>query len=204
MSKFVARVAFVALALASLAVAPSFASAQESGLEIGTKGPAKPFSAGVLLDFGTDLGEDSNPWGLGFGVKGGYNLERLYLGVRFVYQLGSSADVTTPGLNTLEFTYNLWELSLEGGYDFTLRDKLTLRPSLLLGIVNLIVSSDGPVFGGESADASDTKLLIAPGASLLYDLTDQFFVGGDLRLPLLIGGGSLVGLVFYVNGGLHF
>jgi hypothetical protein len=85
-----------------------------------------------------------------------------------------------------------------------LQDKLTLRPSLLLGIVSLIVSSDGPVFGGEAADASDTKLLIAPGASLLYDITEQWFVGGDIRLPLLIGGGSLVGLVFYVNGGLHF
>jgi hypothetical protein len=201
MSKFVAR---VALAVSCLVVVPSVVDAQESGLEIGTKGPAKPFSAGLLIDFGTDLGEDFNPWGLGLGVKGGYNLERLYLGVRFVYQLGNSVDVVTPGLSTLEFTYNLWELSLEAGYDFTLQEKFTLRPSLLLGMVSLISSADGPVFGGEAADTSDTKLLIAPGASLLYDLTEQIFVGGDVRLPLVIGGGSMIGLVFYVNGGLHF
>jgi hypothetical protein len=200
MSKFVALVAVV---ISCLVGVPSV-DAQESGLEIGTKGPAKPFSVGLLIDFGTDLTEDFNPWGLGFGLRGGYNLERLYVGVRFVYQLGNSVDVVTPGLSTLEFTYNLWELSLEGGYDFTLQDKLTLRPSLLLGIVSVIASSDGPVFGGEAADTSDTNLLIAPGASLLYDLTEQFFVGADVRLPVVIGGGSMLGLVFYVNGGLHF
>jgi hypothetical protein len=201
MSKFVA---LVVVAISCCVVAPSVVDAQESGLEIGTRGPAKPFSAGVLLDFGTDLGDDFNPWGLGFGLKGGYNLERLYLGVRFVYQLGNSVDVVTAGLSSLEITYNLWELSLEAGYDFRLQDKLTLRPGLLLGVVSLIASADGPVFGGEDANTTDTNLLIAPGASLLYDIDDQFFVGGDVRLPLVIGGGSMVGLVFYVNGGLHF
>jgi hypothetical protein len=198
MSKFV-----VAACLCLIGV-PAFAHAQESDPVVSAKGPEKPFSAGLLIDYGTDFGEDPNPWGFGFGLRGGYSLDRMYFGIRFLYQLGSSIDVVGSGLNTIEISYNLWEFSLEGGYDFPLQDKLTLRPSLLLGVANLISSSDDIVFGGEAVSGSDLKLLISPGASILYDLTPEIFIGADLRLPLVIGGGSIVGLVLYANGGIHF
>jgi hypothetical protein len=71
-------------------------------------------------------------------------------------------------------------------------------------VVNLISSSDDIIIGGETVSGSDAKLLISPGASLFYDVTSEIFVGADLRLPLVVGGGSIVGLVFYANGGLHF
>ncbi len=192
------------LAACAVVVVPAFVHAQESDPVASPKGPAKPFSAGLLLDFGTDLGEDFNPWGFGFGVRGGYSLDRIYLGIRFVYQLGSSNDVATSGLNIIEITYNLWEFSAEGGYDFPLQDKLTLRPSVLLGVANIISSSDDVVFGGEAVSGSDANLLISPGASIFYDVTPEIFIGGDLRLPLVIGGGSTLGLVIYANGGIHF
>lgn len=194
---------FVVAACLCLIGVPAFAQAQESE-PVAARAPAKPFSAGLLIDFGTDLGEDFNPWGFGFGVRGGYSLDRMYFGVRFLYQLGGSIDVPSSGLNTIEISYNLWEFSAEGGYDFPLQDKLILRPSLLLGVVNLISSSDDVVFGGDSVSGSDAKLLISPGASVLYDITPEIFIGGDLRLPLVIGGGSIVGLVLYANGGIHF
>lgn len=186
----------------SIAAAPSLVCAQESE---STTVVAKPISAGLLLGYGTDLGEDFNPWGLGIGVWGGYNLERLYLGGRFVYHFGSSVDQISAGLNTIEVSFNLWEFSAEAGYDFPVDDNLTVRPSLVLGIVNLISSTDAPVFGGSgSASASDVKLLLSPGASLLYDIDSDIFIAGDLRLPLVVGGGSIFGLVIYASGGLHF
>lgn len=201
MSRFVA---LVAAACWGVLVVPQLAVAQESETVATERVAAKPFSAGLLLDFGTDLGEDANPWGFGFGVRGGYSLDRMYLGVRFLYQLGTSVDVVSSGLNTIEISYNSWELSAEGGYDFLLQPKLTLRPSLLLGVVTLISGSDDVVFGGETASGSDPKLLISPGASILYDITPDIFAGGDLRLPLVIGGGSILGLVIYANGGIRF
>jgi len=202
MSKFVVLAAFVAC---GVLVAPSFVVAQETVHETVTTSGAKPISAGLLIGFGTDLGEDFNPWGLGIGVRGGYSLERWYFGGRFIYQFGTTAEQVSAGLNTVEIDFNLWELSAEAGYDFPLEEKLTLRPSLLLGIVSLISSTDAAVFGGSgSASASDVKLLISPGASLLYDITPDVFIGGDVRLPFVAGGGSIFGFVIYANGGLHF
>jgi hypothetical protein len=195
MSKLVCALVLV---VSSIAAAP--VCAQESAPTL-----AKPFSAGLLLGFGTDLGKDFNPWGLGIGVRGGYNLDRLYLGGRFVYHLGSSAEQLSAGLNTIEVDFNLWELSAEVGYDFPVADKLTFRPSLDVGIVSLMSSTDAAVFGASaSASASDVKLVLAPGASLFYDINPDIFIGGDLRLPLVVGGGSIFGFVIYANGGLHF
>jgi hypothetical protein len=198
MSKFVVLAAMLAC---SALVVPSVVGAQETR----SAAVAKPISLGLLVGFGTDLGEDFNPWGFGIGVRGGYNLGRLYLGGRFVYHLGSSEDVVSAGLNTIEVSFHLWELSAEAGYDFLLQDKLTLRPSVLLGIVSLIQSTDAAVFGASaSASGSDVKLLISPGLSLLYDINPDVFIGGDLRLPFVAGGGTIFGFVIYANGGLHF
>jgi hypothetical protein len=44
----------------------------------------KPISVGLLLGYGIGLEDGPNPWGLGFGLRGGYNLDAIYLGVRFV------------------------------------------------------------------------------------------------------------------------
>lgn len=202
MSKFVV---FAVCVVWAVLVAPVFVSAQEPVHETVTTGGAKPISAGLLIGFGTDLGEDFNPWGLGVGLRGGYNLERWYFGGRFIYQFGTTVEQVSAGLNTVEVDFNLWELSAEAGYDFPLQEKLTLRPSLLLGIVSVIRSTDAAVFGGSrSASASDVKLLISPGASLFYDITPEVFIGGDVRLPFVAGGGSIFGFVIYANGGLHF
>src|SRR5688500_4540245 len=41
-------------------------------------GGGKPFSAGLLLGYGIAF-DDFNVWGLGFGLRGGYNLEAANL-----------------------------------------------------------------------------------------------------------------------------
>jgi hypothetical protein len=188
-----------------IAAAPGAVSVARAQPSESTTVVAKPISLGLLLGFGTDLGEDFNPWGLGIGVRGGYNLERLYLGGRFVYQFGSTVAQVSAGLNSIDVSYNLWELSAEAGYDFPVDDQLTVRPSLVLGIVSVISSTDAVVFGASGdSSGSDVKLLLSPGVSLLYDINPDIFIGGDLRLPLVVGGGSIFGLAIYANGGLHF
>lgn len=179
--------------------------AQEQEIQPAPGVAPKPISAALLLGYGTDLGGDFNPWGFGIGLRGGYNIGRIYVGGRFTYHFGTSADLLTAGLSTIEVTYSLWDLDAEGGYDFPVGEKLTFRPSLLLGILHITASSDAPVFGGEAAvSSSNTKLVVSPGASLFYDITRDIFLGGDARLPWVVGGGSIFGLVIYVTGGLHF
>jgi hypothetical protein len=165
---------------------------------------AKPISAALLIGFGTDLGKDFNPWGFGFGLRGGYNIGRIYVGGHFAYHFGSSAEFISPGLSIVEVDYNLWDLSAEAGYDFPFSDKLTVRPSLLLGVSRLGASSDSVVFGGDVAvSAGSTKLQIAPGATILYDINEDIFLGGDARIPWVVGGGSIFGFVLYATAGLH-
>ncbi|HET6339151.1 MAG TPA: outer membrane beta-barrel protein [Polyangiales bacterium] len=195
MSKFVLLAAVV---ICSVLVVPSFVRAEEEM----TTAVAKPISVGLLIGFGTDLGDEFNPWGLGFGIQGGYNLERLYLGARFAYHIGSSFESGDVG-GTVEASVSLWEFSAELGYDFPFEEKLTFRPSLLVGIATVVTSSDAPLFG-ESVSGSDVNLLLSPGASLLYDINPDIFIGGDVRLPFVAGGGTMFGFVIYANGGLHF
>jgi hypothetical protein len=75
-------------------------------------GPDKKGSVGLLLGYGIGF-DEVNVWGFGLGVRGGYNLNQIYLGGRFVYNFGESTDVLLA-----ESTFNMWELGIEGGYDF--------------------------------------------------------------------------------------
>jgi hypothetical protein len=208
------RVLALAAAVLPLLAAASSVAAQvepEAITEAGD-GPAvpaarggRPISLGLLLGGGVALGEDANPWGFGFGVRGGYNLGPWFFGGRFVYHVGSSIDVTTSGLSTAEVSYSLWELSGEAGYDVVLAPKLVLRPSVGLGLLSVISSADLPLFAGSlESEGTNTHLLLAFGASALYDITDMWFAGLDLRFPIGLGGDSVVGLTFYGNGGVRF
>ena len=165
--------------------------------------PAKPISAALLLGFGTTIGEDANFYGVGIGVRGGYNLGRLYLGGRFVYHLGGSDEVVTGGFNTLEVDYNVWLLGAEAGYDFLVADRFTVRPGVILGIANFSASSDGAVFGAGLSE-SDTKLLFSLVGSGFYDITPDIFLGGELQFPIALGGESVVGLIINATGGMRF
>jgi len=189
-----------ALGCAALLLMSAAASAQEPA----SGGVAKPISAGLLLGAGVALGEDYNPWGFGIGARAGYNYGPIFVGGRFVFHLGTTASATSAGFNTIEIDYNLWELGVEAGYDLPLIERAIIRPGLLLGIANLIQSSEAILFGGTAASGSEVKLLIAPGASALYDLTPDVYLGLDVRPQIVIGGGAIVGLALYANGGLRF
>lgn len=171
--------------------APAEASAEAPAEEMPADGGNKPISAGLLLGYGISLESGANAWGLGFGVGGGYTLDMgVYLGARFVYYLGESH-------------VNVWELGIEGGYDVDM-DKLHIRPGIGLGIANVTVDIPAVLgFGGGSASSSE--FFIAPGAALLYDVSDSIFIGVDARLQVVLAsGGSMKGILLLANGGMRF
>lgn len=176
---------------------PSDAPAGDSAAP--SSDPAKPISVGLLLGYGIglDLKGGPNPWGLGFGARGGYNIGQVYLGARFVFYLGGSKDVSTGFGATSSVDVNIWELGIEGGYDLKAGDALTIRPELGLGIASLNVSV------GSFSDSS-TKLYLAPGASVLYDVTDSVFLGVDARFMIVLADKTAKGIILLANGGLRF
>jgi hypothetical protein len=175
----------------------STALAQEA--EVG--GGDKPISVGLLLGYGISFEDGPNPWGLGFGLRGGYNIDAIFLGARFVYYLGSSEEIAGA-----EWTLNFWELGIEGGYDIA-AGPVIIRPGLGLGIVNATIDIEASplVASGFGGSTSETNPYLALGGSVLYDIDDTFFVGGDMRLQFVIGdNGDGTGLIILANGGMRF
>jgi hypothetical protein len=178
--------------------APAPTSEAAPSSDSGSSGPSKPISVSLLLGYGLALESGANPFGLGFGARGGYNLGKIYLGARFVYYLGKSTSFPNPFGTPVSVTVNEWELGLEGGYDAQVADKLVVRPLLNLGIMNSGVSGTG------ISGLSSTDLYIAPGAALLYDVSDSFFLGVDARLQLVFASKLVKGLAFLANAGMRF
>lgn len=175
----------------------------EEGTDAGGDGAsgAKPISVGLLLGFGLDLGGTGNlnPFGLGFGVRGGYNIDNIYLGARFMFFLGDSVDA--PGA---EASFNVMTIGIEGGYDLVF-DKLTVRPELGLGLAVASSESTISIFGMTSTvDGSSTDLYLAPGVSILYDISDSIFIGGNLSIPLVFASSGYQGLELLANVGMRF
>jgi len=166
--------------------------------DMGGGGPEKPISLGLLLGYGVSLEDGANPLGLGFGIRGGYNLDKIFLGARFVYYLGESENIPDTSLlgTSGEISFNMWDFGIEGGYDVD-AGGLTVRPGLGLGIANLIVD-----FGGVSD--SSGKVYLAPGVSLLADVSDAFFVGGDVRFQIIFADDTVKALTFLANAGMRF
>lgn len=153
---------------------------------------AKPVSVGLLLGYGVSLEDGPNPWSLGFGVRGGYNIEAIFLGARFVYYIGESEDIPPLG----EASFNLWELGLEIGYDLD-AGGVIIRPALGLGVVGATSN-----FG--NSEQSDTEFFIAPGASVLYNVTDSVFVGLDLRFQFVLSDPTVKGIPILATVGMRF
>jgi opacity protein-like surface antigen len=151
----------------------------------------KPISVGLLLGYGISLEDGGNPWGVGFGLRGGYNIDAIYLGVRFVYYLGDS-----EGSGPAEITVNVWELGVEGGYDVD-AGGVIIRPGLGLGIANVSLDSS---FGS----ASESEFFIAPGVSLLFDVTDSIFIGADARFKVVLSDPTGKAITLLANAGMRF
>lgn len=130
------------------------------------------------LRFGSD---DLN---VGLGIKGGYTLPMdLYVGGMFDYFFGEHDERTVGGVYS-EYSYSLWLLAPEVGYDFGITPEFMARPFGGIGIaaVNGESCSRGPGFD-LCNDFSDSDVGLTLGGLANYSLGPVFF-GGELRFLL--------------------
>lgn len=168
-------------------------------------GPAKPISVALLLGYGLNLDSDAtgdlNPFGLGFGVRGGYNIDEIYVGARILFFLGESESTLGGG----EASFNELTLGLVGGYDLEMSG-LLVRPELGLGLA--ISSAEISVVGlpgGGTQDFSSEDIYVAPGVTVLHDLSPDMFVGGELSIPIILADpDAVLGLTIMLTGGMAF
>ncbi len=143
----------------------------------------KPITLGLLLGYGIDLEENFaiNPWGIGFGARGGYNVGPLFLGGRFVFYLGEEPS-------------NIWEFGLEAGLDVK-SGATTVRPGLGFGLASYVV---------DDVD-SESNAYLAPGLSVLFDLSRDIFVGVDGRVQFILSDPEgLEAIILLGNLGMRF
>lgn len=170
------------------------------------RGPAKPVSVALLFGYGVNVDNASglSRWGFGFGARGGYNLDKMYFGARFSFYLGGSQSVgLLGGAKTSE---NSWELGLEEGYDAYVAKGLAVRPLFGLGFARANFNTKATGIAPVNASAYSTiGLFLAAGAALLYDTSDNIFIGVDSRFQIIVGDGRPpMGLLFLANGGMRF
>lgn len=168
------------------------------------KGDGRQIEVGLLLGYGFSMDDEFavDPYGLGFGLRFGYEFDfKLFVGGGFEYFLGSSETLARAqgaiDMGEIEASANYMFAHLEAGYDLWFSDVI-FRPSVWLGMGFATIDPDPET--NSSNTISD--FFFAPGASVLY-VTDGFFIGGDLRFFMVTGDGT-GGIVPFVNGGLRF
>jgi hypothetical protein len=159
---------------------------------------AKGLGIGALLGYGLSLESGANIWSAGFGLQGNYDTGVFVIGLRFVYYIGGSEEVpqidafqVVTGTETV--SANIWELSLDLGFDIDLSPAVTLRPGLGIGFASASGNGNSNLYGAFS-----------PGAALLYDVSSGFYIGLDARLQVVTAQPQVAkGLIFLAAFGLH-
>jgi hypothetical protein len=200
----------IAVALAAAVTASAFTGVANAQAVVATASVApapavsdeanRPgFSVAGLLGFEV-LG---NGFGaaFGFGARAGYTLPmHLYVGGDLGYTVGPVGFFHLQG----EVGYELGVASVPA---------LLIRPYAGVGFAYASVGGGGGcqtiagttvcVNGGGGGGAA--AFLFSPGTVVAYDVTPNFFVGGDVRIPILAGSGvTTVGFGILGTGGYKF
>ena len=156
--------------------------------------PAKPerrraIRITLVSGYGLDLDPSVtgvNPFGVSFGVRGGYALGSVYLGTRFLFFVGEARVMP----DDTEQSADEWLLGFEGGYGFRF-GPLVLRPELGVGLA--ISSSEAARAGTVDAslpvpiDTSSEDPYLELGAVLEVDLSRRLVLGVEVRSALVLG-----------------
>jgi outer membrane protein with beta-barrel domain len=174
-------------------------------------GGRHPVSVELLVGFGIGNvfrnpragGDVVNPYALGIGLRAGYTLPmNLYLGATFIYHQGYSVPQIRGE------TYRINPLGVESGYGFNM-GPIVLRPffGLGLGLYSAFTNTGGNPFNFHSG----AKFAFWPGVLALYNITNQIFVGADIRYTIVTGmdlgefaTGNANAFGLYANGGYRF
>jgi hypothetical protein len=168
-------------------------------------GDGRNLSFQLLIGYGFSGAKPTNPWGLGFGLRGGYTLDLgLYIGGHVSYFLGTSIESANSGGGTgtigaaSETSLKTIEFAAEVGWDLWI-STVVIRPYLGLGAgihLRESTTSLGTNTGSVGAFA------FTPGASVFW-APGMFFVGGDVRFNVL-GGDGFSGTSVSALAGLRF
>ncbi len=147
------------------------------------------------------MGYGSNYFGLGLGARAGFTLPaKVYVGATFMVHLGATYGYGGYLGSSYEVSSRVMYPAGEVGYDFHV-GPVTIRPYAGVGIAFITASSS---LGGQSASATDSSLLLYPGATAHWNIPrTAFFVGGDTRMAILTRGGD-PSFGLYATAGLKF
>jgi hypothetical protein len=121
------------------------------------------WSLAGLVGYGFDDGSDGN---VGLGLRGGHTLrQNVYLGGHFMYYF--------------EKGWVPYQGGVEGGYDFQL-EPVMIRPYVGVGFAHSALA-------GSSRGISGTWLGFWFGGTVLFNLTEHWFIGGDFKLSIFNG-----------------
>jgi hypothetical protein len=178
--------------VAALALVSAAANAQEAPFTAG-----KP-QVGASLQYGIYTGDDVgdlNPYGLGFGLRGGYTLDmNLFVGASFEYYLGGSEDVLGE-----DVSFNMYSFMLEPGYDIAVGEGLVLRPQLGIGFTWEHFDAPEPIGG-----TTENDFAIAPGVQFLADVGGVFIQAGAKYHHIFVEDGNADGFLLNAGVGLTF
>jgi hypothetical protein len=155
-----------------------------------------------------------NPIAFDAGGRLGVTFSRIYMGLSFMDSPGTTADTACVGpvvvactTSTIKVSAHSVRFGADGGYDIALSERLTLRPTLSIGVASLYEFStvqivvDGAL---TSLDGSTNTLYVEPGATALFAF-GPIFVGADLDAVFLpTHHDSTAGLAAHGQAGLRF
>jgi hypothetical protein len=167
-------------------------------------GDGRPIAIGLLAGWGfntarrnSGLGPD--PYGLGFGLRGGYSLDfQLYIGLYVGYYIGNSLTGDSARQNdpTRTTSASYLHTGVEVGYDWWV-GPLIVRPSLIVGAA--VAFSDNPSLPSNTV----TSMMFGPGFTVVHPW-DDFFIGGDLRANLVPSNNGVSSVLLAATFGVRF
>jgi hypothetical protein len=142
---------------------------------------ARPISIGLLGGFGFIIDdaatEGVNPFGVGFGISGGYAIGSVYVGTRFLFFLGQTRGMP----DQTERSADEFLVGLEGGYTALRLGPLALRPELGLGLAFSNSESSVSAPTPEPVDTSSTDPYIEVALVIELNVSRELFFGVHAR-----------------------
>jgi hypothetical protein len=158
---------------------------------------APGFSTAILLHYGF-----TDAYAIGTGLRMGYVQENgLSITGTFIYNFGTG--LTIPSV--IDAQFNSWQLTGDIGYNFRLPGlPLVWRPQISAGLGEY--SSDVRLLYDPTAEPTPENknhIVLIPALVGLYPLSDQTFIGGELRYVAALGTGGKNAFAFTVQAGFR-
>jgi len=166
------------------AVAKKAAKKNPGAVEPGARKPTdegRPISIGVVGGYGVIIDdaatEGINPFGVGFGIRGGYALGPLYIGTRFLFFLGQKRT----GPDATERSADEFLVGFEVGYTPVRLGPLALRPELGFGLAFSSSEAASSEPTPMPLDTSSTDPYVDVGVVLELNVSRELFFGVHAR-----------------------